>query len=534
MDTDASAWDASAWDTSDWTADAGVTAADDCLSRTRKVSVAVVGGGLAGLMAARTLADWGMAVTVYEARAQVGGRVLSDTTFARGRVIELGAELIGSIHTLWCALARHYGIALVTRTEAGFSRGQQLTQRMILDRELTPDEVVRVQEDMVEKALHPMAQFAENRIKGGTESHPWTDTTLADLDRTTVAQALERQFRIPPGSMLWRALELFLVNNNVSRLETMNYLALLCLIRGGQRSTWNGRPATVAKDPLMGYWDELEIYRCADGCQRMARELAADVAGRSGCRVLTGRGVRRIHLAPGGGVWVTARPTGASRLDEWLREKLPENPVTDARRFDHVVLAIPPTTWGHVQITPRHPGDVIEQIGWGAAAKFFSRVQNRFWIKDGFAPLGGSLEIGQVWEGTDNQTLISGQDVVLNVFTGARALSEKQYRDGLARLYPANPARPKDSGYERNLTGKPLLVNWARQPFIEIGYSSPRVGQVFTVSKELNEPFAGRMFFAGEHTQIDHFGYMEGALRSGERAARQIVARVCGSLEMVA
>ena len=39
------------------------------------------------------------------------------------------------------------------------------------------------------------------------------------------------------------------------------------------------------------------------------------------------------------------------------------------------------------------------------------------------------------------------------------------------------------------------------------------------VGEKLNKPFHDRLFFAGEHTQMDFFGYMEGALRSGERAA---------------
>ena len=44
--------------------------------------VAVVGGGLAGLMAARRLVQHGVKVTVYEARKEVGGRVLSNPDFS--------------------------------------------------------------------------------------------------------------------------------------------------------------------------------------------------------------------------------------------------------------------------------------------------------------------------------------------------------------------------------------------------------------------------------------------------------------------
>jgi hypothetical protein len=41
-----------------------------------------------------------------------------------------------------------------------------------------------------------------------------------------------------------------------------------------------------------------------------------------------------------------------------------------------------------------------------------------------------------------------------------------------------------------------MVVDWSKQPFIRTGYSAPRVGQVFTIGKELNEPFQGRLFFA--------------------------------------
>lgn len=72
-----------------------------------------------------------------------------------------------------------------------------------------------------------------------------------------------------------------------------------------------------------------------------------------------------------------------------------------------------------------------------------------------------------------------------------------------------------------------LFANWPKQPFIKTGYASPRLGEIFTIGRRLSEPFQGRLFFAGEHTQMDHFGYMEGALRSGERAAELLMYRAC-------
>jgi monoamine oxidase len=345
----------------------------------------------------------------------------------------------------------------------------------------------------------------------------------------SVAEALEKRFGVKRTERLWLATELLLVNNNVARLEQMSFLALLCLVRGGQTERRGGKPVTIAPNPLMGYWDELEIYRCGDGCQRLAQAIADEVRARKGCGVIRNMGVRRIDLRPaGGGVLVTARSTKDTTFDRWLRDKVPGNPLIDTQRYDYVVFAVPPSVWGDIEILPNHPKDVIGVLGMGAAVKFFSRVKGRFWVQDGFAPLGGSMKIGQVWEGTDNQTRVKGQDTVLSVFTGARTPSAADYRAGLAELYPADPGR-KGSGYAANLL-KTLHVDWSRQPFIRTGYSSPRVGQVFTIGKELNEPFQGRLFFAGEHTRTDHFGYMEGAIRSGERAARMLLDQVCRPL----
>jgi monoamine oxidase len=501
----------------------------ECLARTAGLKVAVVGGGLGGLMAARTLARWGAKVTVYEARKQVGGRVLSDSTFAKGRIIEAGAELIGSFHTRWHALAKEYGVSLISRMDGDLYRGQQLGQRLILDRMLDPDEAEAIEKELAGRVLRPIAQFAEKHIPAGTESAPWTVPGLLRFDGMSVAKALQDTFTVQPGSRLWLATELLLVNNNVAQLDRTSFLALLCLVRGGQTERRAGRPVTIKENPLMGYWEELEIYRCGDGCQRLAQEIAAEIQARKGCRVSRNLGVRRIELRPesGGGVLVTARSTKDTTVDRWLRDKIPGNPLMDTQRYDYVVFAVPPSVWADIEIVPTHPKDVIGMLGMGAAVKFFSRVKRRFWVRDGFAPMGGSPTIGQVWEGTDNQTRIPGQETVISVFTGARTPTEAQYRAGLAELYPATPGRT-DSGYAANVLGT-LPVDWSRQPFIRTGYSSPRVGQVFTIGKELNEPFQGRLFFAGEHTRMDHFGYMEGALRSGEQAARMLVEQACQS-----
>lgn len=476
----------------------------DCAADVKRTRVAVVGAGFAGLLAARSLTRAGMQVAVFEARDQVGGRVRSDTTFSHDRITEIGAELVGSIHTRWCALAIEYGLGLISRMDYDLYAGQQLDAQLVLDKKLTRGEIVDLEKDKRVRVLLPLARLA-SRITD--PSRPWLQPALQRFDTMSVAQGL-LSLRVTRGSRLWLAMQHLLENNNVAPLDQLNLLGLLCLLKGGQTGT-------IARDRdgrLLGYWNELEIYRCADGCQTLARKIAAEIAGRATGRLTVKRAVTKIKISPHR-VEVTSQAVdGVTRRGA---------SATDV--FDYVVLAVPPSVWHLIDITPEKPQDAITVMRSGPAVKLFTEVGTRFWIPQRQAPMGGSLPLGQVWEGTDNQTQLPvrrgarRQGIVLSAFAGGRATTQGGLTGELRKLYPALPAGAKQ-----------IYADWPNEPFINTGYCSPGLGQIFPVGRRLNEPFHDRLFFAGEHTQLDHFGYMEGAIRSGERAAGQIIDAVCG------
>jgi monoamine oxidase len=74
--------------------------------------VAIVGAGIAGLNAALTLQDKGIASTVYEASDRIGGRMHSDRSgyWANGQVSEFCGELIDSDHTTILGLASRFNL----------------------------------------------------------------------------------------------------------------------------------------------------------------------------------------------------------------------------------------------------------------------------------------------------------------------------------------------------------------------------------------------------------------------------------------
>ncbi len=73
-------------------------------------------------------------------------------------------------------------------------------------------------------------------------------------------------------------------------------------------------------------------------------------------------------------------------------------------------------------------------------------------------------------------------------------------------------------------TGRAYEDHWALDPWAQGAYSFYRVGQASTYGA-LAAATEGRIHFAGEHTSIANQGFLEGAVETGERAARQILAR---------
>ena len=389
------------------------------------------------------------------------------------------------------------------------------------------------------RVLEPMARDATQILD---PSRPWLQASLRVEDFKSVADALKNRYKVSPTEPLWKMLEFKLVNDEVAPLDKMNFLGLLCKVRAGQGITFRFEDDKDKTTPLMRYWDELEIFRCADGCQALATKIAEDFQSKDfqkkyGARTTLNlsTAVTDIDLSQSKAPGVRL---GSKKVKDQQREKLADGPPTMSQ-CDYVILAIPPSVWPAMLVTPPpwHPKNEIGMMGMDPAVKFFSDVKERFWIKKGLAPYGGSSEIGQVWEGTDNQTrVVLGrvpnpkggvldvkQGIVLSVFAGpilpgGRVPAPADFTAELARLY---------RDYPSNLN-KTHFRNWPIEPFIQTGYASPRMGEIFNIGQKLNEPFHDLLFFAGEHTRMDLFGYMEGALRSGERAAKQLMQHSCG------
>jgi monoamine oxidase len=76
------------------------------------------------------------------------------------------------------------------------------------------------------------------------------------------------------------------------------------------------------------------------------------------------------------------------------------------------------------------------------------------------------------------------------------------------------------------VTGR--VVSGAAEPYSGGAYSAARPGQAWPLATaEWDGVGAGdRLYFAGEHTDLTYAGYMEGAIRSGQRVAARLLGRL--------
>jgi monoamine oxidase len=146
----------------------------------------------------------------------------------------------------------------------------------------------------------------------------------------------------------------------------------------------------------------------------------------------------------------------------------------------------------------------------------------RFWLEQNWhGNLSTDLPITCVWNATRQTTKDGG---LLTVYTGAThgatftALNDAtRMAEALAQVEQAFPGGGRWVRAARTIA-------WANEPLTQGGYVFFKPGTVMEHWERLRAPM-GRVHVAGEHTAV-HQGYMEGAVESGQRAAREIMARV--------
>ena len=185
--------------------------------------------------------------------------------------------------------------------------------------------------------------------------------------------------------------------------------------------------------------------------------------------------------------------------------------------FDSVILAVPLTILRELPLSPPAPewkSSAWSRVGVGHAAKLHVLLAEP-------ATASAVLSVPDLywtWVATD----ASGEcQPVAHCFSGSApaldalgvAAGSDRWLSLLAQLRP-----------ELTLDGRThLLTTWADDQWSRMAYSADSLGRSHDDDELLARPL-GRVHFAGEHTAGEWASLMEGALRSGERAARELLA----------
>jgi monoamine oxidase len=426
----------------------------------RPGSVAIVGAGFAGCAAAFVANLLGFEVTVYEASDRVGGRVSSSETVVPGRILELGAELIGLNHPVWIALADLFGFALGVVTPEDDYAGVGFESPLILDGvSYDPQAQARLYEEM--QRVYD-AWIADAKIV--TEPWaPWQAPGAAGLDAQSLGDNIPAG---TPADVAYAISTDFELNNTIP-IDKQSWLANLAQIQAGGGE---------------GFFDDTEVFRCTAGNQQLAVRLLGDLP-------LVRQTVSAIDTTAAEGVTLTF--AGGET----------------AGPFDYAIVATSVAIWPAIQVDGG--GFPYDSVASGPAIKYLAPLETRFWIQELLAPNGMFDRLGMTWEGTDNQADTAGFD--LTVFAGGGAAeaaiagggSDGYFGPLVSELYPGFPST------------RGTFMNWCAEPTVKTGYSCPGPNQVVGAQQSYVTPHNGRLFVAGEHTSPGWFGFMEGALESG-------------------
>ncbi|MBA3263183.1 MAG: flavin monoamine oxidase family protein [Thermoleophilaceae bacterium] len=447
--------------------------------------MAVVGAGFAGLTAARRLAAAGREVCVLEARDRVGGRTLNHR-IQNGVIAEVGGQYVGPTQDRVLALAKALGVKTFPTYNDGdnvlYLNGQ--LSRYPATPGLSPDP------DFQEAILTSIGAFNAMAADVPADA-PWKAPKAAEWDKTSLEQWKIQNLQSAGARALFDLACEALFGADPHELTLLNVLAFTAT--AGNEKT-KGDFAKLVATP-----GGAQESRFVGGSQRIPQLLARQL----GSQVVLKAPVRRIEQA-GGRVIVSA-----------------DGLVVEARE---VIVAVPPALAARIHFAPALPKahlKLLKGIVPGRLIKWEAVYDRPFWRDAGLSGQAVS-EMGPANTTFDN-TPPSGSPGILFGFVGGdqarqfARLSRSARRDavlGNFATYFGDEARSPKASFEMDWTQE----EWTRG--CPVGHT--RTNLLYRYGHLLRKR-VGRIHWAGTEVATYWSGYMDGAVRSGEVAAREVL-----------
>lgn len=455
-------------------------------SKSNSTQIVVVGAGLAGLVAARTLKRAGLSVRLFEAGSRAGGRTRSVVNrFGAGLATEMGGEFVDSRHADMLALAREFGLTILD-TQAPSELG--LSTRYFFDGRL------RSETDVL-RAFEPLADRMSSDARRLSSTISAFEHSSFDraMDELSVAAYLDRI-----GAQGWvrRLIEVAYLTEFGAEVSEQSCLNLLTMLSLDASNTFD----------VFGESDER--YKIKGGVGQIAHALSEELTSELQFEHVLASVDRDAHGLVLGFEHHGQRHTVAA---------------------DFVILTVPFSILRAIPIAldlPLQKRLAIDTLGYGSNEKVVVGLRAPVWRDSGAnGQVFSDLTLQTGWDSSRMQ----GAGASFSFFVGGETGASFADADpaSLARRY-VQEADALFPGFSNAYTGAFDATDWCVNPLSRGSYSYYRPGQWTTIAGWEGEP-CGPLFFAGEHCSRGFQGYMNGAAETGRRAAEQILERVGGN-----
>jgi len=448
--------------------------------------VVVLGGGYAGLACARALVAAGRDVLLLEARERPGGRCLNQALpapYAQWTVAG-GAQFLGPTQDRMYALCKEFGLSTVPIYDTGklvnVANGKRSTYTGVLP---TANLLTTADAGLALLNLDKLA------TKIPLDA-PWTAPNAAELDAMTVQAWIDKNISLRDARNLMRTAVLALLCTEPSGISMLFFLHYVHA--GGGLTSLLGTTGGAQQDQVIG------------GSQLIALAMARAL----GNRLVYNSPVRRVTQPASGGVRIEGDGFGV--------------------QANRVVVAMSPAMAGRIDFQPLSGAmqarvQLMQRVPMGAVWKVHAVYDRPFWRDQGLS--GQATSDAFISKVTFDSTpptpgapgilmgFIEGQDA-LDATMMSAADRKARVLEAFAAYFGAEATSPK--AY--------METNWQAEAYSQGGYTGVCPPGVLTSFKTVWRNAIGRVHWAGTETATVWPGYMEGAVRSGERAAQEVIS----------